>query len=228
MGLAVNDEPVVRNIQSVFDNDWKLAGATDWALPGRPAPPAADTSRRAYLIASPWRFNPDGVADSQAELVRLIGSAKHDLVAQNYDYLPAGFGKDAKPYPVIDDALRAAAARGVKIKLLADKLNEDKRHLGFLKSLAQAPGVEVRFIAVPDASRGHIDYARVFHSKYMVIDGGTLWLGTSNWAGGYLDESRNLELAVKDEALARRAAAVHRHLWESRYAVPIAAVEPKP
>ena len=228
MGLAVNDEPVVRSIQSVFDNDWRLAGATDWAIAGRARAPAAPASRRAVLVASPWRFNPDGVGDSQAELVRLIGGAKQELLVQNYDYLPAGFGRDAKPYPVIDDALRAAAARGVKIKLLLDKLNEDKRHLGFLKSLAGVPGVEVRFIAVPDASRGHIDYARVFHSKYMILDGRTLWLGTSNWAGGYLDESRNLELAVKDEALARRAADVHRHLWESTYAVPIGSLEPKP
>ena len=29
------------------------------------------------------------------------------------------------------------------------------------------------------------------HSKYLVVDGGQAWLGTSNWGHGYFHESRN-------------------------------------
>lgn len=222
LGLAVSDKPVVQKIQSVFDRDWRLAGSVDWATPARPKRPGMDRGRRAYLVASPWRYNPDGVGDSEAELVRQIGRAKSELLVQMYDYLPLTFA-GGKPYTIIDDALRKASARGVKIKLLLDVLSgEPRRHAGFLRNLALSPGVEIRFISVPEASRGHIDFARVFHSKYMVVDGKSLWLGTSNWAGGYLDDSRNLELVVKDEALAARAAAMHKHLWDSTYAKPLA------
>lgn len=220
LGLAITDPRVAGQAQAVFDKDWAMAGAVDWAIPGRAAPQPADASAGAYLVASPWRYDPDGVGDSQAELVRLIAAARREIWAQTYDYLPEGFGRGAAPYRVIDDALRAALARKVKVRLLVDRLNEDKRHLPFLKSLAQA-GAEIRFVELPEAKRGHIDYARVIHSKYMVVDGGLLWLGTSNWAGGYLDDSRNLEVVLKDRALAARVRALHRHLWSSPYATPL-------
>ncbi len=221
LGLAVTNEAIVGQIRSVFDHDWALAGATDWAIAPAAQPVAAHLGQLNYLVASPWRYNPPGVGDSESELVYLIGHAKEEIVVQNYDYLPMGFGANASSYTIIDDALRAAAARGVKIKLLLDRGNEDERHMKFLKPLAQVKGVEIRFMEIPDAKRGHIDFARVVHTKTMVIDGKLLWLGTSNWAGGYLDESRNLELVVHDEGLAARVAAVHKHLWDSTYAVPI-------
>lgn len=228
LGLVATEPPVVAQTQSVFDHDWALAGSSDWGVPARASKPEADDSRRAYLVASPWRYNPDGVGDSESALVRLLGSARRTLVLQTYDYLPLGFGREAPPYRVVDAALRAAAARGVKIKLLVDRLSEDPRHKPFLQELAALPGVEVRAMEIPDAARGHIDYARVVHSKYAVADDATLWLGTSNFAGGYLDESRNLELVVKDAALARRVAKIHEHLWGSSYAKTVTAGTPKP
>jgi hypothetical protein len=64
----------------------------------------------------------------------------------------------------------------------------------------------------------------------MVVDGKTLWLGTSNWSGGYLDHSRNLEIVVKDEALAHEASDIHAQMWSSAYSAPldIAKDYPKP
>lgn len=220
LGLAVSEPSVVRQAQAVFDHDWAVAGATDWDVKPRAEKPAADVSKKSYLVASPWRYNPDGVGDSESELVRLIGTAKKELVAQTYDYLPQGFGKDAPAYTVVDDALREALKRGVRVKLIVDRLNEDAKHLAHLRRLSEA-GAEVRVVEIPDAKRGHIDYARVIHSKYMVVDGKTLWLGTSNWAGGYLDDSRNLELVVRDEALAKRVAVIHAKLWLSPYALTL-------
>jgi hypothetical protein len=34
-----------------------------------------------YLVASPQRYNPPGVGDSQLELPRLLGEAKHEVRA---------------------------------------------------------------------------------------------------------------------------------------------------
>ena len=55
----------------------------------------------------------------------------------------------------------------------------------------------------------------------MIVDRSTLWVGTSNWSGGYLDNSRNLEIVLHDNALARTAAIIYIQLWTSAYAQPI-------
>jgi phosphatidylserine/phosphatidylglycerophosphate/cardiolipin synthase-like enzyme len=220
MGLAVDDAPVVKQVQSVFDHDWAIADSTS-AAPVDPQRPLAVTSARSYLVASPWRQNPGGVGDSEAELVRLIGAAKKEIVVQNLEYFTTGYGKPPPVYDVIDKALRAASARGVKIKILVSHWGTEEPAVTGLKNLSKEPGVEARVITIPEAKQGTIPFARVTHSKYAVFDGKTLWLGTSNWAGGYLNESRNLEIVVKDEALAARAAAVQKHLWDSAYTAPL-------
>ncbi|MFA6004450.1 MAG: phospholipase D-like domain-containing protein [Elusimicrobiota bacterium] len=221
MGLAVADGPVVRQIQIVFDHDWKLAGSTGPFTPDHVENPRPDRSRRAYLVASPWRFDPPGVGDSESELIRLIGEAQAEVVVQVFKYEPLTFVKPQRLYPIIDNALRDAAVRGVRVKLLVSDWSADAAALPHLRSLAALPNIEVRVITIPPARGGPIPYARLAHSKYMVVDGRTLWLGTSNWMGGYLDDSRNLEVVLKDQAMAGRAASVHKRLWDSSYAVAL-------
>jgi phosphatidylserine/phosphatidylglycerophosphate/cardiolipin synthase-like enzyme len=221
MGLAVDDGPVVAQVQSVFDHDWAIAGSTNAAPADNLKRPAADDSPRSFLVASPWAYNPPGVGDSESELVRLISEAKGEILIQNLEYFPTSYGKPPHFYGAIDNALRDASARGVKIKILVSHWSTEEPAVAGLKSLSIMPGVEARVITIPEASTGSIPFARVTHSKYAVFDGKTLWLGTSNWAGGYLDQSRNLEIVVKDDALAARAAAVQKHLWDSAYAAPL-------
>lgn len=221
MGLAVDDAPVAASIQKVFDHDWARADEkTDFEL-AEAKSPEADRSGRSYLVASPWRRNPAGVGDSESELVRIIGEAKDEILVQNMEYLPLTYARPPRFYPVIDNALRAAAVRGVKIKLLVSHWTTEEPGIKHLQSLAVLPGVEARVITIPEAKSGPIPFSRVAHSKYMVVDGKTLWLGTSNWRGGYFDDSRNLELVVHDPTLAARAAAVLKHLWDSAYAAPL-------
>lgn len=153
--------------------------------------------------------------------MRLIGEAKRDLLIQVMEYSPLTFSPPWRLYSPIDDALRDAATRGVKVKLLVSHWSTEEPGVRYLQSLSLLPNVEIRVITVPEAASGPIPYARVAHSKYMVVDGETLWLGTSNWTGGYLDDSRNLEIVVRDPILAGRAAAVQRHLWDSPYASPL-------
>ncbi|MBI5240452.1 MAG: phospholipase [Elusimicrobia bacterium] len=233
MGLLVGDSGVVKGMQTVFEHDWKaqaLAAAGKPVPPLNKAAPKAALDRRAYLVASPWALNPPGVGDSQAELPRLIGSAQSEVAVTLLDYSPLTFSKPKRFYPPIDNALRDAAVRGVKVKLLVSHWNTEKPAVDHIKSLSLLPNVEVRVITVPEAAEGPIPFARTVHSKFMVVDGKTLWLGTSNWAGGYFDDSRNLEVVVKDEALAKEAGAVHEQLWTSDYtqALDIAKDYPKP
>ncbi|MFI5345344.1 MAG: phosphatidylserine/phosphatidylglycerophosphate/cardiolipin synthase family protein [Elusimicrobiota bacterium] len=221
MGLAIDDAPVAAKVQSVFDHDWAIAASTNPAAPVNTARPEADRSGRAYLVASPWRHNPAGVGDSEQELARLIGEAQSEILVQNLEYFTQTFGRPRRFYGAIDNALRDAAIRGVKIKILVSHWGTEEPGVTGLQSLAVLPGVEARVITIPEASAGPIPYARVAHSKYAVFDGKVMWLGTSNWTGGYLDESRNLEIVLKDPVMAARAAAVQKHLWDSAYTVPL-------
>ena len=148
------------------------------------------------------------------------------------DYAPLSYGPDrTRPYyAVIDNAVRAAAARGVSIKLMVSNWNTDTLELPYLKSLAVLPNVEIKIVTLPEAKQGFIPYARVIHSKTMAIDGQVAWVGTSNWLGGYLDNSRNLEVVMHDPAMAKRVAELHEQLWDGPYAKPldVAAQYPEP
>jgi len=220
-GLLISDATVVAQTQAIFEQDWQAQAAL---TENRPValPAAGPESPRTgnYLVASPQRYNPPGVGDSQLELPRLLAEAKKEVRVQLLDYAPLSYGLDrTRPYyAVIDNAVRAAAARGVLIKLMVSNWNTEALELPYLKSLAVLPNVEVKVVTLPLAREGFIPYARVIHSKTMEIDGQVAWVGTSNWLGGYLDNSRNLEVVMHDPAMAARVRQLHEQLWDGPYA----------
>ena len=220
-GLRISDAKVVGQVQAIFDQDWQaqqaLAEHRPVPLPATGQAPARSGN---YLVASPQRYNPPGVGDSQLELPRLLAEAKKEVRVQLLDYAPLSYGPDnTRPYyAVIDNAVRAAAARGVSIKLMVSNWNTDKLELPYLKSLAVLPNVQIKIVTLPEAKQGFIPYARVIHSKTMEIDGQLAWVGTSNWLGGYLDNSRNLEVVMRSETMAKRVGDLHRQLWDGPYA----------
>jgi phosphatidylserine/phosphatidylglycerophosphate/cardiolipin synthase-like enzyme len=224
-GVKIDDPGIAGQMQQIFEFDWAAQSAL---AHGQPVPPvrrdaAAPAHANIYLVASPAAYTPAQVGDSQAELVKLLGEARNEVDIQLLDYAPLSYGPNhTRPYyAVIDDALRAAQARGVRIRLMVSNWNTEAPAIDYLKSLAVLPGVEVRIVTLPQASGGFIPYARVVHTKMMAIDGRIAWIGTSNWSGGYLDKSRNLELVLRDETFARRVRELHRQTWDSPYAVPI-------
>ncbi|AOE67117.1 phospholipase [Pseudomonas fluorescens] len=220
-GLRITDAPVVSQVQAIFDQDWRAQAALTEHQPV-PLPAAGTAPARTgnYLVASPQRYNPPGVGDSQLELPRLLSEAQHEVRVQLLDYAPLSYGPDkTRPYyAVIDNAVRAAAARGVSIKLMVSNWNTDALELPYLKSLAVLPNVQIKIVTLPEAKQGFIPYARVIHSKTLEIDGKVAWVGTSNWLGGYLDNSRNLEVVMRSEMMARRIGDLHEQLWDGPYA----------
>ncbi|WP_321864242.1 phospholipase D-like domain-containing protein [Pseudomonas paraveronii] len=220
-GLRITDTTVVGQVQAIFDQDWQAQAALT-AHSAVPLPMAGQPPARSgnYLVASPQRYNPPGVGDSQLELPRLLSEAKHEVRVQLLDYAPLSYGPDkTRPYyAVIDNAVRAAAARGVSVKLMVSNWNTDALELPYLKSLAVLPNVQIKIVTLPQAKQGFIPYARVIHSKTLEIDGQVAWVGTSNWLGGYLDNSRNLEVVMRSEAMAKRIGQLHEQLWDGPYA----------
>lgn len=221
-GLKIDDPHAVSQLGAIFAQDWRAQGIV--AAGGTPTPTnggevAADDRGPATLVASPKAFNPPGVGDSEAELVRLLGEAKREVRIEVMEYAP--LDQQHGYYGVIDQAVRAAAARGVAIRLIVADWNLTPAKLPYLKSLALIPHVEIRVATIPPAPGGFIPYARVVHTKTMVVDDAIAWVGTSNWEGGYLDRSRNVELVLRDRAMAARVGALHQRLWQSVYARPL-------
>jgi phosphatidylserine/phosphatidylglycerophosphate/cardiolipin synthase-like enzyme len=237
-GLRITDAKVVGQVQAIFDQDWAAqatlaAGRTVAPLqakaailagaPSAAALASAMPSDGSFLVASPAAYNPAGVADSETVLPALLADAKQEIRVSMLDYAPLSYGPGGtRPfYAVVDNALRAAATRGVKVKLMVSNWNTEKPAIHHLKSLAMLPNVEVRIVTLPKASTGFIPFARVWHSKTMVIDGKLAWIGTSNWAGGYFDLSRNLEVVMRNGDMAKRLYALQEQAWSSPYAQPI-------
>lgn len=225
-GLRISDAKVVGQIQAIFEQDWRAQSllAQSAAAPRLNAQTAAaDLAQPAFLLASPNAYNPAGVGDSESGLPALLAEAKDEVRIQLLDYAPLSYGpKGTRPYyAVVDNAVRAAANRGVKIKLMVSNWNTEALPLAYLKSLAMLPNIEIRVVTLPKASTGFIPFARVIHSKTMTIDGKLAWVGTSNWAGGYFDLSRNLEVVMRSEKMAQRVGALHEQTWSSPYAQPL-------
>ncbi|MFG6466545.1 phospholipase D-like domain-containing protein [Roseateles sp. BYS87W] len=226
-GLRITEPRLVGQVQAVFDHDWQaqaqLAAGQPVAAPA-PAPGAVpfDVMQPAFLVASPRAHNPPGVGDAEEVLPRLLAAARREVRVQLLDYAPLSYAPGRRPfYAVIDNAVRAAAARGVRVKLMVSHWNTEAPAIQHLKSLAMLPEVEVRVVTLPQAQQGFIPFARVIHTKAMVIDDEVAWVGTSNWAGGYLDKSRNLEVVLRNPAMAGRLAALHEQTWASTYAQPL-------
>ncbi|WP_338770944.1 phospholipase D-like domain-containing protein [Massilia sp. METH4] len=228
-GLLVDDATIVAQIRAIFEQDWNAQAQLAQGRAVAPLQqksamaPAAVLAQPSYLLASPASYNPPGVGDSETGLPALLAQAKEEVRVQMLDYAPLSYGPNGtRPYyAVIDNAVRAAANRGVKIKLMVSNWNLEPVMLPYLKSLAVLPNVEIRVVTLPKASTGFIPFARVMHSKTMVIDGKLAWVGTSNWAGGYFDLSRNLEIVMRNEQMARRLAALQEQVWSSPYAQPL-------
>jgi phosphatidylserine/phosphatidylglycerophosphate/cardiolipin synthase-like enzyme len=89
-----------------------------------------------------------------------------------------------------------------------------------LKDLASA--VDIRVIRVPKFSGGEIPFARVAHAKYMVVDGQSVWVGSSNWEGDYFLKSRNVGVVISGGGtLPKRLATFFAENWTSSYAAPL-------
>ncbi|OBU87505.1 phospholipase D-like domain-containing protein [Chromobacterium subtsugae] len=216
-GLKVDDAAMAGRMQAIFEQDWaaqETLATGGKVAPLRAAEQAADLSQPATLLASPNAYNPDGVGDSEEALPRLMAEAKREVRIQLLDYAPLSFGKPRQYYPLFDNAIRGALARGVKVKLMVSDWNLEKPGVDYLRSLAALPGMEVRYVTIP-RDGACIPFARVIHSKTMAIDGQIAWVGTSNWSGGYMDKSRNLEVVLRNPAMAQRIATLHEQTWSS-------------
>jgi phosphatidylserine/phosphatidylglycerophosphate/cardiolipin synthase-like enzyme len=228
LGVCIHDSSVARVFQDVFELDWKLAaepeGARD-ALSAAARRYPADFSVQSdgedvgiRPSVDPRGWLPDSTQWDLDAMVRTIDSAENEIVVQTLTYSPESRGIKE---PRLDDALRRAAARGVRVELLVSDWNLGHPGIDALKALIGVPNLEVRIGTVPEWSDAYIPYARVEHCKYMVVDSLFTWIGTSNWEPGYFLNSRNVAVTLKSRRLALEARKVFEASWASDIARPV-------
>lgn len=214
LGVFFEDRELAKQLSRVFDLDWKLVRTQEVPLFNNTGSVILP-GRAVELVASPASLTPPDLRPALPSLVELLEQAKKTIQIQTMEYSPVSGNYY---WPEIDNALRSAALRGVRIQLLVPENNLTGRPGDYLKSLAMLPGVEIKWVKIPKWSSGEVPYARLIRSKYMVIDESVFWLGNSNWTKGYFYNSRNLELIFNRPELARQGLQIFNKVWDSSYA----------
>ncbi|MCC6553120.1 MAG: phospholipase [Polyangiaceae bacterium] len=233
IGVRVRSAEIARALGDVFDVDWGVAGGADPAARARARPAGAAAQvvpLRAVQggapiamtpVASPPGWLPDEALWDLPRLRAMIDGARQSVHVQLLSYRTRA--RDGSPFTELDEAMRRAGARGVDVRLLVSHWSTKAGTIEALQSLATAPGVAVRLITIPRWSGGFIPFARVSHAKYMVVDGASAWVGTSNWEGDYFTRSRNVGLVLEGAPVAARLDRIFEDGWSGPYA---AAVDP--
>jgi phosphatidylserine/phosphatidylglycerophosphate/cardiolipin synthase-like enzyme len=238
LGCRVRSKELCQVFSDLFELDWGLTDDEscgtvrqyDLPLTGKVVIPfvGTETTEReagaasahtsetitVWPVYSPGSCIPDSRQWDEARLVSLMDSAQDEVLVQLLTYSALD---ENGYYEALDAALRRAAGRGASVKLLISDWVKASRGMDCLKSLEVLPNVEVKLSTIPEWSGGYIPYARVEHCKYMVVDGATSWVGTSNWDRSYFHSARNAGLVIQSTALGRTLHDVFYKSWDSEY-----------
>ncbi len=155
LGVRTRLPSVVGAFSKLLAEDWYWAGAQADTI-DMPSSPKAGGGSRAYWIgrpdetgarfnawpvASPKGFNPEFSDWDEPRLAAMIDSARTSVSVQVLTYKPVS---DSVYWDVLESAMRRAAARGVRVRLIASDWCKRRSTIPYLKSLALIPNIEVR------------------------------------------------------------------------------------
>lgn len=249
LGVAIyNCSTLAIDLEKIFDSYWDM-GLPNTTLPD-PWPSKYDTnisklcpllvnkdnvSSQIYIAGSPPAFCPLSRTQDLDAILSIISQAQYYVDVAVMEYLPMiQFQKPKKYWPVLDDAIKAAAfERKVKIRMLISCGRDSPPDmLPYLKSLAALDShsahisIKIKLFIVPVGNQTDIPYTRVNHNKYMVTDK-VAYIGTSNWCGDYFTTTGGVGLVISQhtphsmwkKALQSQLKAVFERDWNSDFAV---------
>jgi len=209
VGVAGDDEAVAQHLEEVFAMDWS-------STKSKGIRSESDTFK---VVGSPEGLLPKGVDYSLTEILALLNGAKEEVQLTVYELSEKIFGQSHGEWTVLYDAIKAAGHRGVKVSILIDG-SKVKPDAAALKKLADK-NITIKGVHFPAYSGGEIPFARLLHSKFLIVDGKTAWVGTDNWAKSYFTNSRGVGVVFSDASLLKSLRAVFSVLWKSEYATAI-------
>ena len=225
LGVRIDKEDATSIYLDVFNLDWQLAESNDRSKA------AAILKPQTYKLPlcsvfegdtivytptySPLGLIPDSTLWDEPNIVRVIDNAQKEVSLQflSYDTRSRG-GPD---YLAFDNALRRAAARNVKVRLIVADWEKGSASENSLKELARVPNIEVKFSDIPEWSGGYVSFARVEHLKFVLADSTAFWLGTANAEKGYFYNTRNLGVVVSNARLASTMHRIFTKSWDGPY-----------
>jgi phosphatidylserine/phosphatidylglycerophosphate/cardiolipin synthase-like enzyme len=145
-----------------------------------------------------------GLPTAQVTWVDMIHGARSRIDLEHF-YLSHRPGEALQP---VLDALGAAAARGVQVRLLLDA-GMYATYPRTADSLAALPGVTLRRIDVRRQGGG------IQHAKLMVVDGADAFVGSQNLDWRALTQIHELGIRMRDPVLAGAVARVFDRDWAS-------------
>lgn len=222
MGVRIQQKDLVDAMAQVFELDWQLA-ADPYAKIDRPAVCAKAHKMQykgddvvVHSAFSPKELMPCDDLWDLPQILALISEASQSIDIQLLNYATQNYDKTT--FFEIDEALIAAAERGVKVRLLVSDWSQREKYIRDLQRLEQIDNIETKMATISEKSTGFVPYSRTIHSKFMVVDKQNAWIGTSNWSGDYFYQSRNVGIVVEGASFARDLDKSFEHYWNSDYA----------
>ena len=156
-------------------------------------------------------------ADVADRLSAFIGQATRSLDVAIYDF-HARTGASAR----VADALEAAAARGVAVRVV---FNRERRADWKHDEPMQADPDTIDGLEVP--TRGVHDEGALMHHKYVVLDGTQVWTGSTNWTDDAFSREENAIVRVNAPPIAAAYAANFEDLWTHARIEPTGGAGPR-
>lgn len=185
-----------------------------------------------YIATSPKDLNHRSRTWDLDAIVSEIDNSKEFCNIHVMDYFPLFIYKKPQTlFSKIDDAIRRAVVRGVRVRLLTAALHYPDIGTRFLRSLQSLNNirenvtVEVRIFKVPTTETDSIviQRERRTHNKFMVTESAVI-IGTSNWSGDYFESgTTGLAFVIKQNygGVIREMEEIFERDWESDYAHPL-------
>ena len=227
IGAVVNDKKLAETFTEIFETDWKLCEGNLGGITGmrvnhfvnRDNPVILSDSGSGvieiYPAVSPYEYSMSGLNYELDELLRLINESKQKLNIQVYSYSVKD--KSSGGFYAIDSALRNAAARGVKIRMIIPDWATKPSAIDAIKELSLVENIQLKISSIPLYSGGFIPYARVDHSKYFTADDEMSWISTTNWERNYFYNSRNVSFVVRSKEINKKLSGVFELWWNSPF-----------
>ena len=228
IGARVKNKKLAGTFKEVFETDWKLCDGNNYGLMNQAAytfinssnPLAINSGEFGNIIIfpafSPAQLNMTGLNSEEEELLKIIGNTKDSLLIQMYSYSPKA-KNEKKYYDTLDNALRNAASKDVKIKIIFSDWAIKDAVTEFIKDLSTVKNIQIKFSSIPEYSGGFIPYSRVEHCKYFTSDNKISWISTSNWEWSYFNNCRNATLIIDNVKINSELSEVFWRDWNGPY-----------
>jgi len=240
IGCRIKNANIANTFMNIYETDWtlckddgetqveKLKSNVTGNIVNATNPETLNTKSygniEVYPAFSPLEILNPALNNEETEMLKIISGAKKKLWVQMYSYSPKA-SKDEGFYDKIDNVLREAAARGVKIKMILSDWAIKESATEFIQDLSTVKNISIKFSTIPQYSGGFIPYSRVEHCKFFVADNNISWISTSNWEWGYFHSSRNATFIVKNKKVNLELSKVFARDWKGPYAKTVDPLE---